>query len=118
MNHRSYGTSQEEKLVMSKKDSEIETIALDFLHEHAQDKSSLLTEQEQAAIAQAHAALLEADEVFICLGGRAGRLGESIVGTALLEGTLQALHYIGRNNIPVYIIVDKSVLDLFSVQQY
>jgi hypothetical protein len=118
MNHRSYGTSQEEKLVMSEKEIEIETIALDFLHEHAQDKQSPLTEQEQAAIARVHAALLEADEVFICLGGRAGRLGESIVGTALLEGTLQALYYAGRDDIPVCIIVDKSVLELFNAQQY
>lgn len=103
---------------MRENDLKIETIALDFLHEHAQDKRSPLTEQEQATIARVHAALLEADEVFICLGGRAGRLGESIVGTALLEGTLQALHYARRDNIPVSIIVDKSVLELFNAEQY
>jgi hypothetical protein len=99
-------------------EKEIETIALGFLHEHAQDKQSPLTEQEQVAIARVHAALLEADEAFICLGGRAGRLGESIVGTALLEGTLQALRYVGRNNIPISIIVDKSVIELFNAKQY
>jgi hypothetical protein len=103
---------------MPKKDLEIETIELDFLHEHAQDKQPTSTEHEQAVIAQVHAALLEADEVFICLGGRAGRLGESVVGTALLEGTLQALHYAGRDGIPVSIIVDKSVLELFNEELY
>jgi len=103
---------------MSENDLKIETIALDFLHVYAQDKQSPLTEHEQAAITRVHAALLETDEVFICLGGRAGRLGESIVGMALLEGVLQALRSVGRNNIPVSIIVDKSVLELFNAQQY
>jgi hypothetical protein len=103
---------------VSEKDLAIETIALDFLHEHAQDKQSILTEQEQETIARVHTALLEADEIFIGLGGRAGRLGESIVGTALLEGMLQALRYAGRDGIPVFIIVDKSVLELFQAEQY
>jgi hypothetical protein len=103
---------------VSKQDAQIETIELNLLHEHAQDKHSTLTEQEQAAIARTHTALLEADEVFIGLGGRAGRLGESIVGTALLEGVLQALRYAGRDGIPVSIMVDKSVFELFKAEQY
>jgi hypothetical protein len=103
---------------MAQEDLAIETIELDFLHGHAQDKQSPWAEREQAAIAQVHAALLQADEIFICLGGRAGRLGESVVGTALLEGTLQALRYIQHDSIPVSIIVDESVLELFNAEQY
>jgi Glycosyltransferase family 9 (heptosyltransferase) len=103
---------------MSENDLKLETIELDFLHEHAQDKQFTLTEQQQAAIARIHTALLEANQVFICLGGRAGRLGESIVGTALLEGMLQALRYAERDGIPVSVIVDRSVLELFNAEQY
>lgn len=103
---------------MPEKETAIETMQLDFLQEHAQDKQVALTEPEQEAIARVHTALLEADEAFICLGGRAGRLGESVVGTALLEGTLQALHCVGRYGIPVSIVVDKSVLELFNAEQY
>jgi hypothetical protein len=108
----------ERKLVVSGKVAVREEIGLNFLHKHAQDKYSPFTEQEQAAIARVSAALLESDEIFICLGGRAGRLGESIIGTALLEGMLHALRYSGRDDIPVWIVVDKGVLELFRAEQY
>ena len=91
---------------------------LDFLQTWAQDQQHAVTEHEQAALATIHTALLEADEIIVRLGGRAGRLGESVVGTALLEGTLQALCNTGRAGIPVRIMVDTSVLELFDSRQY
>lgn len=66
----------------------------------------------------AHQALRDANQVIVCLGGKAGRLGECVVGTALLEGTLQALAGLGRAAIPVSIIVDEGTRELFDAACY
>jgi ADP-heptose:LPS heptosyltransferase len=91
---------------------------LDFLHACALDKNRPLTETEQAILHTVRNLLKQADEIIICLGGKAGRLGECIVGTALLEGTLQALHYMNKADIPVYIFVDEGVINLFDEKIY
>jgi hypothetical protein len=91
--------------------TEKQTLA--FLHDCALDKDRSLTEAEQVILQNIHSLLKQADEIVICLGGKAGRLGECIVGTALLEGTLQALRYVDRAGVPVHIFVDEGVADLF-----
>jgi hypothetical protein len=91
---------------------------LAFLHDCALDKERPLTENERAMLHMVHGLLKQADEIIICLGGKAGRLGECIVGTALLEGTLQALRYMDKVGIPVHIFVDESVAHLFDRQLY
>ena len=91
---------------------------LAFLHDCALDKNRLLAASEQAALQAIHGLLKQADEVVICLGGKAGRLGECVVGTALLEGTLQALRYMGKVGLPVHIFVDEGVIPLFDMQLY
>ena len=98
------------------KNAERQTLA--FLHDCALNKDRPLTETEHAVLQIIHNLLKQADEIIICLGGKAGRLGECIVGTALLEGTLQALRYLDKIGTPVYVFVDQGVADLFDVQLY
>ena len=96
----------------------IKTYAIPFLHELASDKKRLLTEQEAESIAAANSALHQADAVVICLGGKAGRLGESVVGTGLLESMLLALKHTGKVGTPVNIIVDEGIAELFAERPY
>jgi hypothetical protein len=98
------------------KNAEKQTLA--FLHNCALDKNRPLTETEYAMLQTIHSYLKQADEIIICLGGKAGRLGECIVGTALLEGILQVLRYMNKIGTPVCIFVDQGVADLFDVQLY
>ena len=96
--------------------TEKQTLA--FLHDCALDNNRPLDETEQAMLQTIHGLLMQADEVIICLGGKAGRLGECVVGTALLEGALQALRCMDRAGAPVYVFVDEGVSGLFAAQLY
>jgi glycosyl transferase family 9 (putative heptosyltransferase) len=96
--------------------TEKQTLA--FLHDCALDNNRPLTETEQAMLQTIHSLLKHADEIIICLGGKAGRLGECIVGTGLLEGTLQALQYMNKVGTPICIFIDEGVADLFDAKLY
>jgi hypothetical protein len=99
-------------------EEQIQTVNLSFLHELATDPQRTLSAEEQSARQLALAHLRQADTVVIALGGKAGRLGESVVGTALLEGSLQLLRMLGKEGIPVYILLASSVVELFPQQAY
>jgi hypothetical protein len=66
----------------------------------------------------ARQALEAADAVVLHFGGRSGRLGEAIVGTAFLEGTLRTLAALGKQHTPLAVIVDESIAELMSVEEY
>ncbi len=97
---------------------EEQTIDLSFLAERGLDANRPFTEDERQHLARAQAALYGAESVVVRIGGQAGRLGESIVATALLEGVLQALRYAGKAGIPIAIIVDEGVGELFEAGAY
>ena len=103
---------------MSFAEEQIQPIDLSFLHELAADPQRILTTEEQSARQLALTHLRQADAVVIELGGKAGRLGECIVGTALLEGSLQLLRALGKEGIPVYILLASSVAELFPQPAY
>lgn len=96
----------------------IENIPLDFLHERGMNRERPLAEHEVASLVRAGTALQKVDRIVVLLGGKAGRLGECVVGSALLEGTLQALRLLGRAGVPVLVYVDAGIADLFVEQVY
>lgn len=68
---------------------------------------------------QVHQRLLgQATAVVILLGGKAGRLGECVVGTAFLEGTLLALRALQQEGMPIHVLIDKESLDIFNEENY
>jgi hypothetical protein len=91
---------------------------LAFLDELARDASRGLTPSEARILGIACAALEAADAVVIHFGGRAGRLGEAVVGTAFLEGTLQTLAAVGKQHTPLTVIIDNSIAELMAVSAY
>src|SRR5262245_28537550 len=95
-----------------------DTYDMTFLQSCASNRYHPLSVHEQEVRAMAGSVYRQADEVIIYLGGKAGRLGECVVGTALLEGTLQALTSIGKTGIPVTIGVDKAAMELFNELLY
>src|SRR6266704_3015250 len=92
--------------------------SLSFLHELAQDKSRPLADAEREALGLVHEAFVSAEGVVVRLGGKAGRLGESVVGTALLEGILRALEVLGKAGTQVFLVVDEGVSELFDGRDY
>ena len=96
----------------------LRTTTLSFMQNIALDKHHALSEAELETLHAVNEALCHADEIVICLGGKSGRLGECIVGTGFLEGTLRALSYLGKVKIPVTIIVDEHVVELFDEKLY
>jgi hypothetical protein len=91
---------------------------LAFLDELAQDASRGLTKSETRILGIARQALEAADAVVVHFGGRAGRLGEAIVGTSFLEGTLQTLAVVGKQHTQLTVIIDASIAELMSVAEY
>ena len=91
---------------------------LAFVHELAQDASRIITPSEARILRLARAALEAADAVVIHFGGKSGRLGEAIVGTAFLEGTLQTLAAVGKQHTPLTVIIDDSIAELISASEY
>lgn len=94
------------------------TFDLAFLHELAADPDHVLTEAERRATEAARRGLVECDGVVARLGGRSGRLGECLVGTALLEGVLLALRVLGQEGVPVRLVVDAGAAELFDAAPY
>lgn len=86
--------------------------------EHAQTDAREPSQIASELSAMAREGLRHADAVLVCLGGKAGRLGECIVGTALLEGTLLALRHMGKTGTPVTLLVDEGAADLFDLERY
>jgi hypothetical protein len=95
-----------------------QTSSLAFLHERADQSWRSFAPEEQRLLDLARHALRQADSVVICLGGRAGRLGECLVGTALLEGVLLALRRVGNASASVHLLVDQGAVDLFDERLY
>lgn len=73
---------------------------------------------EAQALGLSREALLSADAVVVHIGGKAGRLGEAIIGTAFLEGTLHALAQVGKRHTPLTVIVDESIAEIVHVAEY
>ena len=94
------------------------TTTMAFLHDYAGDKQRLLSMQEQLIGYKINMLLQCADIIIVCLGGKAGRLGECVVATGLLEGTLQALSYLGKVGTPVCLIIDEGASELFDARLY
>jgi hypothetical protein len=90
---------------------------LSFLAEKAADEGYVFSAQQQGALALVAQSLHAADTLLIRLGGKAGRLGECVVASALLEGVLQALLYL-RHTIPVCVEIDAGSVSLFPSQLY
>jgi ADP-heptose:LPS heptosyltransferase len=93
-----------------------ETLA--FLGERGLDPRRVFTREESLLLKRVHEAFYRADALVVRLGGKAGRIGESIVATALLEGLLQALVFVGKAGTPITIMVDEGVGDLFDTLAY
>ena len=91
---------------------------LAFLDEVARDASRILTPSEARTLSLARQALEAADAVVIHFGGKSARLGEAIIGTAFLEGTLQTLVAVGKQHTPLTVIIDASIVELMSVLEY
>lgn len=98
--------------------SQTTTSLLAFLHDSACKGQRARAPGERALLCCARQALKQAESVIICLGGRAGRLGECIVGTGLLEGVLLALRAVGRAGTPVSLLIDNSAIELFEERLY
>jgi hypothetical protein len=97
---------------------QVQTSSLAFLHERAAQPTYPLSPEEQRLLGQAHSALMQAEQVIVCLGGRAGRLGECLVGTGVLEGVLLALRQAGKAGTPVSLVVDQPAAELFDERIY
>lgn len=93
-------------------------VDLAFLDALALDAGYTLTPPEQRALARTREALMSADAVVLHIGGKAGRLGEAIVGTAFVEGTLRTLAAVGKAQTPLTIIVDGALAELMPVAEY
>ena len=91
---------------------------LAFLERLAVDADTPLSERERQTLARARAALDSAEAVVIHIGGKAGRLGEAIVGTAFLEGTLRMLAAVGKARTPVAVIIDSSIAEIMPEAEY
>jgi hypothetical protein len=89
-----------------------------FLERLALDADAPLSESERQILARVRAALDAADAVVIHIGGKAGRLGEAIVGAAFLEGTLRTLAAAGKTRTPVTAIIDSSVAEIMPQAEY
>ncbi len=90
---------------------------LSFLAEKAVNEQRIFSIQEQHSLAFVSQSLRTTDMLLISLGGKAGRLGECIVASALLEGVLQALLFLHRS-IPVRINIDAGAASLFDQRLY
>ena len=99
-------------------DMTAEASNLDFLERLAGDADTPLTESERRTLDDVRTALDAARAVVIHIGGKAGRLGEAIIGTAFLEGTLQTLAAVGRAHTPVAVIIDSSIAEIMSEAEY
>ena len=91
---------------------------LAFLEALALNANTPLSAADQRALGRARAALDDADAVVIHIGGKAGRLGEAIVGTAFLEGTLQTLAAVGKARTPMTVLIDSAIAGIMPESEY
>lgn len=91
---------------------------LAFLEALALNANTPLSAADQRALGRARAALDDADAVVIHIGGKAGRLGEAIVGTAFLEGALQTLAAVGKARTPVTVLIDSAIAGIMPESEY
>lgn len=96
----------------------IQHFDLPFMDALALDANQVLADTDQRILDDTRAALDTADAVVIHIGGRSGRLGEAIVGTAFLECALQTLAYVGKAHTPVTVIIDSALGDIMPVTEY
>src|SRR5262245_19534817 len=89
-----------------------------WLQQLAHDSGYPLPETDKRVRELANAALLREDAVGVTLGGKAGRLGECIVETAVLEGILSLLEQLGKAGTPVTTLVDEGASSLFDDATY
>ncbi|GER87457.1 hypothetical protein KDW_16190 [Dictyobacter vulcani] len=93
-------------------------VDLSFLSELARNPEYVLTAQQQESLHNNQQLLKRANAIVILLGGKAGRLGECVVGTAFLEGMLQLLRVLHKEGISVQVMLDQKSLDLFQEKSY
>jgi Glycosyltransferase family 9 (heptosyltransferase) len=91
---------------------------LAFLANVAANPQSSLSVQERALLETNRQLLSQATSIIILLGGKAGRLGECVVGTALLTGTLEALRWLKKEGTPIHLLIDADAADLFLPESY
>lgn len=89
-----------------------------FMDALALDANRVLSECERRILDRARASLDTADAVVVHIGGKSGRLGEAIIGTAFVEGILHTLAAIGKAHTPLAIIVDSAIVELMPVSEY
>ncbi len=94
------------------------SLDLAFLHDWGLDAMRPLADGERRHLEAVHAEVASCDHVVVLMGGRAGRLGECVVATALLEGFLHALAALGKRHVPVHIAVDGPGVELFDAPLY
>ncbi len=107
-----------EDLNQDTQSSSPEITEMAFMHARATDKDYILSESEREIVATASNAFKHADAIIVRSGGKAGRLGECIIGTALLEALLLALRSIGKAGISLNIMVDEAARGLFAERDY
>ncbi|GCE26099.1 hypothetical protein KDA_15830 [Dictyobacter alpinus] len=93
-------------------------VDLSFLCELARNSDYPLVQHELESLQNNQQLLRRSTAIVILLGGKAGRLGECVVGTALLEGTLRLLRVLNKEGISVQIMIDQRSLDLFQEENY
>lgn len=91
---------------------------LSFLDELGLATHRDITASERDTLGRVRDALMSADAVVIHFGGKSGRLGEAIIGTAFLEGTLQTLVAVGKTHTPLTAIIDSTIAELIPVEEY
>lgn len=87
-------------------------------HDRGLDPARALTQDERRHLDAVRAEAASCDHVVVRMGGRAGRLGECVVATALLEGFLLALAALDKRRVPVRIAVDGPAAELFDASLY
>lgn len=92
--------------------------ALAFLAKVAENIQPGVSASERALLETNRQLLSQATAIIVLLGGKAGRLGECVVGTALLTGTLEALRWLKKEGTPIHILIDTDAADLFLPESY
>ncbi|HEX2033334.1 MAG TPA: hypothetical protein VHS99_04045 [Chloroflexota bacterium] len=95
-----------------------EVYDLGFLAARASAPERPLAHQEVLALSRAATVFRRATHFVLATGGKAGRIGESVVQTALITATLLALQRTRRRRPPVTIVVDERVRELFAAEPY
>src|ERR1700753_124544 len=93
------------------KQTQMQEYTLPFLVDVAANAKPTLSTQEQALLETNRHLLSQATTIIMLMGGKAGRLGECVVGTALLTGALEALRWLNKEGTPIHLLVDADAAD-------